>query len=128
MGIKTGIKADRGELTATMADNLERAKEDLEMTYRDMAKLSGVSLKGIYNICEASQSPTVQTLEKICKSMRISMNALLTPNASLDLEVETGGAGQCIQAPARVWHVERALLALGTQDGSSGHESGLASG
>jgi len=85
MGIKTGIKADRGELTATMADNLDRAKEDLEMTYRDMSKLSGVSLKGIYNICEASQSPTVQTLEKICKSMRISMNALLTPNASLDL-------------------------------------------
>lgn len=85
MGIKTGIKNERGELTATMADNLERAKEDLEMTYRDMAKLSGVSLKGIYNICEASQSPTVQTLEKICKSMRISMNALLTPGASLDL-------------------------------------------
>ena len=85
MGVKTGIKSDRGEMTATLADNLERAKDDLEIPYRDLAKLTGISLKGIYNICEASQSPTVQTLEKICKSMRVSMNALLTPSASLDL-------------------------------------------
>jgi transcriptional regulator with XRE-family HTH domain len=85
MGVKTGIKSEKGEMTATLANNLERAKDDLEISYRDLAQLTGISLKGIYNICEASQSPTVQTLEKICKSMRVSMNALLTPNASLDL-------------------------------------------
>lgn len=85
MGVKTGIKSDKGIMTATLADNLERAKEDLEIPYRELAKLTGISLKGIYNICEASQSPTVQTLEKICTSMRVSMNALLTPDASLDL-------------------------------------------
>lgn len=85
MGVKTGIKSDKGEMTANLARNLERAKDDLEIPYRDLAKLTGISLKGIYNICEASQSPTVQTLEKICKSMRVSMNALLTPDASLDL-------------------------------------------
>ena len=85
MGIKTGVKDDRGEMTAAMAANLERAKDDLEITYRDLSKLSGMSLKSIYNICEGINSPTVQTLEKICKSMRISMSALLTPNATLDL-------------------------------------------
>ena len=33
MGIKTGVKDIKGELTAAMADNLERAKNDLEITY-----------------------------------------------------------------------------------------------
>lgn len=55
------------------------------MTYRELSKASGMSLKSVYNLCEGSNSPSLSTIEKIAISMRISPHALITPNASLDL-------------------------------------------
>ena len=76
---------DRGEMTAVFAANLRRILKEMEMTYRDLSKASGMSLKSVYNLCEGSNSPSLSTLEKIGKSMRVSPHALITPDASLDL-------------------------------------------
>ena len=79
------MEKDRGEMTAVFAANLRRILQEMEMTYRDLSKASGMSLKSVYNLCEGSNSPSLTTIEKIAKSMRVSPHALITPDASLDL-------------------------------------------
>ena len=76
---------NRGEMTQTFAANLRRILNEREMTYRDLSKASGMSLKSVYNLCEGSNSPSLSTIEKITTSMHISPHALITPDASLDL-------------------------------------------
>ena len=79
------MEKSKGEMTAVFAANLRRILQEMEMTYRDLSKASGMSLKSVYNLCEGSNSPSLTTLEKIGKSMRVSPHALITPDASLDL-------------------------------------------
>ena len=79
------MEKSKGEMTAVFAANLRRILQEMEMTYRDLSKASSMSLKSVYNLCEGSNSPSLTTLEKIAKSMRVSPHALITPDASLDL-------------------------------------------
>jgi transcriptional regulator with XRE-family HTH domain len=84
MGIKKGVSVEKGELTAVFATNLNKVMDELEMTYRDLSKASGLSLKAVYNYCSGENSPTLTSMELMSKSMRVSVNALLTPDASID--------------------------------------------
>lgn len=72
-------------MTLVFANNLQRILKEMEMSYRDLSRASGMSLRSVYNLCEGSNSPSLSTIEKIAKAMRLSPHALITPEASLDL-------------------------------------------
>ena len=76
---------EKSDMTLVFANNLQRILKEMEMTYRELSKASGMSLRSVYNLCEGSNSPSLTTIEKIAKSMRVSPHALITPDASLDL-------------------------------------------
>ena len=76
---------EKSDMTLVFANNLQRILKEMEMTYRELSQASGMSLRSVYNLCEGSNSPSLSTIEKIAKSMRVSPHALITPDASLDL-------------------------------------------
>ena len=84
MGIKKGVSDEKGALTAVFATNLNKVMQELEMTYRDLSKASGLSLKAVYNYCSGENAPTLTSIERMASSMRVSVHALLTPGASID--------------------------------------------
>ena len=82
--IKKGVSDEKGALTPVLATNLSKVMLEPEMTYKDMSKASGMSLKGVYSYCAGDISPTLTSMEKMAASMRVSVHALLTPGASID--------------------------------------------
>ena len=84
MGIKKGVSDEKGALTAVFATNLNKVMQELEMTYRDLSKASSLSLKAVYNYCSGENSPTLTSMETMAASMRVSVHALITPDASID--------------------------------------------
>ena len=84
MGIKRGVSNEKGALTAVFATNLGKVMQELEMTYRDLSKASGLSLKAVYNYCSGENAPTLTSMEIMAASMRVSVHALITPDASID--------------------------------------------
>ena len=66
-----------GETTLAVAKNLSRFMKEAELTYRELAKLGKVSLKGAYNLVNAEHSPKLDTVASVCESLRISPMALI---------------------------------------------------
>lgn len=56
-----------------------RVREEREgrgLTVNELAKLSNVSLRSVYNV-EEGKSPTLDTMEKLAKGLRVSVLELI---------------------------------------------------
>ncbi len=60
-----------------IAANLKKARSDAELTQAELAKKAGLSTNYISRIERADVSPTVETLEKLAKALKIKSSSIL---------------------------------------------------
>ena len=77
-------------LSETVAANLKRVCADFDVSTRDLASRleDGVGgQKSIWNLLNAQHSPTLKTLEPVCRALMVSPAALMVPNIPTSLLV-----------------------------------------
>jgi len=60
-----------------IADNVRKARNEAGLTQLELAKKSGLSTNYISRIERADVSPTVETLEKLAKALKIKSSSIL---------------------------------------------------
>ena len=76
-------------LSATVSSNLKRVCADHDISTRDLASRlkDGAGQKSVWNLLNNQHSPTLKTLEPICKALMISPAALMVPELDSSLLV-----------------------------------------
>ena len=77
-------------LSQTVSANLKRVCADFDVSTRDLASRleDGVGgQKSIWNLLNAQHSPTLKTLEPVCRALMVSPAALMVPNIPTSLLV-----------------------------------------
>lgn len=60
-----------------VADNMRKARYEAGLTQLELAKKSGLSTNYISRIERADVSPTIETLEKLAKALKIKSSNIL---------------------------------------------------
>jgi transcriptional regulator with XRE-family HTH domain len=60
-----------------VADNVRKARYEAGLTQLELAKKSGLSTNYISRIERADVSPTIETLEKLAKALKIKSSKIL---------------------------------------------------
>ena len=76
-------------LSETVADNLKRVCADFDISTRDLASRleDGAGQKSIWNLLNNQHSPTLKTLEPVCKALMVSPAALMVAGMPTSLLV-----------------------------------------
>ena len=76
-------------LSETVSANLKRVCADFDISTRDLASRldDGAGQKSIWNLLNAAHSPTLKTLEPICRALMVSPAALMVPGIPTGLLV-----------------------------------------
>ena len=77
------------DLNTIVADNLKRVCAEFDISTRDLAsRIDGAAgQKSVWNLLNGRHSPTLKTLEPVCKALMISPAALMVPNMPAGLLV-----------------------------------------
>lgn len=68
------------DLTAIVANNLQRICKEHDLSTRDLAERAGMPQKTVHTMVTGSNSPRCSNVEKIAKALLVSPTALVTPN------------------------------------------------
>ena len=76
-------------LSETVASNLKRVCADFDVSTRDLASRleDGAGQKSIWNLLNNQHSPTLKTLEPVCKALMVSPAALMVAGMPTSLLV-----------------------------------------
>ena len=76
-------------LSETVSINLKRVCADFDISTRDLASRlgGGAGQKSIWNLLNNQHSPTLKTLEPICRALMVSPSALMVPGLDTSLLV-----------------------------------------
>ena len=76
-------------LSETVSHNLKRVCADFDISTRDLASRleDGAGQKSIWNLLNNQHSPTLKTLEPVCRALMVSPAALMVPNIPTSLLV-----------------------------------------
>ncbi len=53
---------------------LEKRRKDINLRQEDLAEMSGVTVRTIYNIEEGKGNPSLKTLSKLCEILGLEMS------------------------------------------------------
>jgi transcriptional regulator with XRE-family HTH domain len=76
-------------LSETVSSNLKRVCADFDVSTRDLASRleDGAGQKSIWNLLNNQHSPTLKTLEPVCRALMVSPAALMVPGIPTSLLV-----------------------------------------
>ena len=76
-------------LSEIVAANLKRVCADFDVSTRDLAsRIDGTAgQKSVWNLLNNQHSPTLKTLEPVCKALMVSPSALMVPGIDTALLV-----------------------------------------
>lgn len=76
-------------LSETVSGNLKRVCADFDISTRDLASRleDGAGQKSVWNLLNNQHSPTLKTLEPICRALMVSPAALMVPGIPTSLLV-----------------------------------------
>ena len=70
-------------ITKNIAQRIDMLRTQADLSFRELAKISGISKSEISNIVLLKTSPSVDTLNRICRALNVSLVDLLSPNENI---------------------------------------------
>lgn len=68
------------DITAVVADNLQRICKEHDLSSVDLAARAGMPQKTVYSMIHGNNNCRIDNLEKVGKALLVSPTALVTPN------------------------------------------------
>lgn len=68
------------DITAVVADNLQRICKEHDLSSVDLAARAGMPQKTVYSMIHGNNNCRIDNLEKVAKALLVSPTALVTPN------------------------------------------------
>lgn len=68
------------DITAVVADNLQRICNEHDLSSVDLAARAGMPQKTVYSMIHGNNNCRIDNLEKVAKALLVSPTALVTPN------------------------------------------------
>lgn len=75
------INTDIG-VNSTIGSNIKKFREEKKLSRKDLSEILGISASGIANYENGNRIPSVNTLNKICKVLEVSVDDILIANPS----------------------------------------------
>ena len=96
-------------MSVTVANNLKRICQHQDISTRDLASRIGGGQKSVWNLLNNQHSPTLKTLEPVCKALGVSHAAVVTPDIDMSL-INSGRVTRLIEQFSKMTPSQRVIL------------------
>ena len=112
-------------LSVTVASNLKRTCKEQGISTRALASMIGgtAGQKSVWNVLNNQHSPTLKTLEPVCRALGVSHAAVVTPDIDMRL-INSGRVTRLIRQFSKMTPSQRVILEELVDQLASGNQGG----